>query len=110
LVGTARANVEGQFRASLLWPRHQVVQYRNVIDERQAESRKVVSTVFGSGHDHDLHVRVEEQSPVYIGSCDPAFANSSESFDDLTPRPVLKVLSDGKLDRGWVRKVEGLPD
>jgi hypothetical protein len=100
MVGLTWAYVKGQFRASLVWPRHEAMKDRDFIDEPEAERGKVVGTVFTSRENHELEIRVAPESPDDIGRRYPAFTDSSEGFDAFTPRAVLKIRSNRKLDRG----------
>jgi hypothetical protein len=109
MVGLTRANVKGEFRASLVCSRHEALEDRDIVDEPQAESCEVICSVFGSREYHELQIRVAPQSPHHISGGNPAFAYTTEGFDALTSWAMLEIGSYRELYRRWFRKTQSLP-
>lgn len=110
MVGPCGANVERQLRAPLVGAGDEALKGGDFVDEPQAERREVVGAVFRCGQHHKFEVGVLSEPPDDIGRRNPRLAHATEGFDDLSPRPMLEVQGDVKLDGRGVGKVQVTPD
>ncbi len=89
----------------MLLPGPEVLKDRYFVDQAKGEGGEVTRAVLGRRHHQHVEGGVEEKPMADKGRGNPAFADTSEGFDDLSIGAVLKAFGDVVLDRRRIGEV-----